>query len=325
MNTLVDSAARLLVDTRALVRLPGFASGFMASLEKAGRINAYPDRSQRQTEAALIETVDDAIVLAVTAPMVDLMMHSARELLSSGTPATATAIDLSGFESLVGQRPVLAVFERDAFTSFVMQPRGYVQGTAAKMAEYADMLTDLSIGEVNHSACLFWGQPAVGDQPAAWVWMLFTRIDGRVLPMDMASSLNLLHDIERKEPLGEEHAIDWWDWMNLLSLMMLSGQKITTTERLRPSRGLFRRAERAGEKVPDEVSVITLRRRVGADGASIGAEAVEWSHRWLVSGHWRNQWMPSTDGHQLRWIDGYVKGPEDKPLVLKTKRFVWTR
>lgn len=40
----------------------------------------------------------------------------------------------------------------------------------------------------------------------------------------------------------------------------------------------------------------------------------EWNWQWIVKGHWRNQWYPSLQAHKLKWIESYVKGPEDKPL-----------
>jgi hypothetical protein len=41
---------------------------------------------------------------------------------------------------------------------------------------------------------------------------------------------------------------------------------------------------------------------------------VAWTKRWVVSGHWRNQWYPSIGAHRQRYILPYVKGPADKPL-----------
>lgn len=43
----------------------------------------------------------------------------------------------------------------------------------------------------------------------------------------------------------------------------------------------------------------------------------DWSHRWLVSGHWRNQWYPSEGVHRPIWIDAFVKGPSDAPLLVR--------
>jgi hypothetical protein len=45
-----------------------------------------------------------------------------------------------------------------------------------------------------------------------------------------------------------------------------------------------------------------------------------YSHRFIVSGHWRNQWYASGQVHRQIWISPYVKGPEDQPLVVRPRR-----
>lgn len=62
-----------------------------------------------------------------------------------------------------------------------------------------------------------------------------------------------------------------------------------------------------------EVSVVTLRRSVSErrDGPS---ESREWSCQWLVSGHWRRQWMPKGATWEPRYISPYLKGDPSKPL-----------
>jgi hypothetical protein len=42
----------------------------------------------------------------------------------------------------------------------------------------------------------------------------------------------------------------------------------------------------------------------------------EYSHRWMVQGHWRNQWYPSMQDHRPKYIPPHIKGPKDKPLVV---------
>lgn len=54
------------------------------------------------------------------------------------------------------------------------------------------------------------------------------------------------------------------------------------------------------------------------------AESREYSHRWIVRGHMRNQAVGPrlADGerkHIRIWIAPFVKGPDDKPLVLKDR------
>lgn len=81
-----------------------------------------------------------------------------------------------------------------------------------------------------------------------------------------------------------------------------------------------RRNERSGLTVPpDGVRVVRLHlhaRPQHPDGAD-GTQQVEWSHRWLVSGHWRRQWYPASRQHQAKYILPYVKGPADRPLVVR--------
>lgn len=81
-----------------------------------------------------------------------------------------------------------------------------------------------------------------------------------------------------------------------------------------------RRNERAGVN-PDlaHVRVVTLRRmhRVESEPSEDSAEHVEWSHRWLVTGHWRWQRVgPGRSQRRLTFVRPYVKGPDDKPLVV---------
>lgn len=45
--------------------------------------------------------------------------------------------------------------------------------------------------------------------------------------------------------------------------------------------------------------------------------SVAWSHQWLVRGHWRQQYYRSDGTHRPLWIAPYVKGPSDKPLLVR--------
>ena len=51
----------------------------------------------------------------------------------------------------------------------------------------------------------------------------------------------------------------------------------------------------------------------------------EYSHRWQVSGHYRNQYYPSTGEYKRIMIKPYVKGPKDKPLIVKERVYKVTR
>lgn len=106
------------------------------------------------------------------------------------------------------------------------------------------------------------------------------------------------------------------------AFVLLSNQRVATHQRRTPDRATRRAFQRAvnTDLIPT-VDVVTLRRAKLEDDGSEGPiiHDVEWSHRWLVTGHWRNQWYPKEGRHKPVWIAPYVKGPDDKPFVQKKR------
>lgn len=90
-----------------------------------------------------------------------------------------------------------------------------------------------------------------------------------------------------------------------------------------PPGQLRKRMERL-QMMDKHVTVITLRHQKKAPGDE-PARTIDYSHRFLVRGHWRNQYLPSTGGHRQQWINGYIKGPEDAPFIMREKVYSWTR
>ena len=78
-------------------------------------------------------------------------------------------------------------------------------------------------------------------------------------------------------------------------------------------RAVRRRAERA--QLNPSCHVVTLRKELQDDRHQDTGNQVEWSHRWLVRGHWRRQFFPSRETHVPVWIHPHVKGPADKPFM----------
>lgn len=108
-------------------------------------------------------------------------------------------------------------------------------------------------------------------------------------------------------------------WRQIQALFRLMQQKVTSHEQVANPRPTRRRAKRAGiEDKP--VTVIRLRRAKRPRDSDHEPEDTNWSHRWLVGGHWRNQWYPSITLHRQIWINPYIKGPEDKELRIREKR-----
>jgi len=91
-------------------------------------------------------------------------------------------------------------------------------------------------------------------------------------------------------------------------------QRILIAPQQRADRPARRRLERDGYVHEPLIRVVELRRKHVHSGHVSGQESVEWSHQWVVSGHWRQQWYPSLNMNQPRWIMPYVKGPADRPL-----------
>ena len=101
----------------------------------------------------------------------------------------------------------------------------------------------------------------------------------------------------------------------LHAIVVALGHRLTTL--VEPS-GLDRYARKrlARSRYP-ELRVLEL-----TSGASVSSSStpnhVEWSHRWMVRGHWRDQPCgPGRASRRLTWIDPYIKGPADKPLDIR--------
>lgn len=95
------------------------------------------------------------------------------------------------------------------------------------------------------------------------------------------------------------------------ALWLLLGQTITRVEQEEIPRAAQKHIGRM--EIPGRVSVITLRRTAGS--RSEGESAVQWSHRWVVRGHWR--WQPYADGRVERiWIHPFIKGPPGLPFAV---------
>lgn len=105
-------------------------------------------------------------------------------------------------------------------------------------------------------------------------------------------------------------------WMTLLRFL---GERWIGIDHVRPDRHQAKRAVKRLDRVPT-IKVIHLRRAAARDSES-GDGNVEWTHRWIVRGHWRNQWYPALGVHKPRWIAEYVKGPEGAPLIVHDKIF----
>jgi hypothetical protein len=74
-------------------------------------------------------------------------------------------------------------------------------------------------------------------------------------------------------------------------------------------------ARRLSSKKVDvsRVKEVVLRRLVRRETKD--STGHEYTHQWIVSGHTRKQWYPSTQTHKFIFIDPYIKGPEGAPML----------
>ena len=125
---------------------------------------------------------------------------------------------------------------------------------------------------------------------------------------------------DQQQPLGAE----WW-WRIIQTSFRLMQQRIATKGFGRPDKSARREAARLKYPPDTEVVVVRLRRESGEREEPTG-ESANYSHRFIVGGHWRNQWYATEEIHRQIWISPYVKGPADKPLIVKPRRvFQWDR
>lgn len=126
----------------------------------------------------------------------------------------------------------------------------------------------------------------------------------------------------------------------MIRLLLLSiwGIMTESVEIVRPPRAVHRRAERSGLSSYAEngdIRIITLRKFLDIAGSKKPknhlAEEVQWSHRWIVRGHWawRHCSQENADEGEINrkrvYIHPFIKGPEDRPLILKEKVYAVVR
>jgi hypothetical protein len=105
----------------------------------------------------------------------------------------------------------------------------------------------------------------------------------------------------------------------ILATWLMMGQTLVRSEQLTAPRAARRRIAREDPHLDSTVRYIDLRRArtEPADHTADESQAStrEYRHRWIVRGHWRNQFYPSRNDHRPIWIDPHLAGPEDKPLL----------
>lgn len=137
------------------------------------------------------------------------------------------------------------------------------------------------------------------------------------IPLALMSSIN---DVKGE---GDKHA-GWLRFWRVAQKLM--AETIITSERRPAARPARREAMRQGLDV-GAPRVIELRRPQSheADPEGERVRDVQWTHRWINRGHWRQQWYASQGRHKQIWIGAYIKGPQNLPLVVRERVWNWDR
>lgn len=103
----------------------------------------------------------------------------------------------------------------------------------------------------------------------------------------------------------------------LLALWTFMADEIVRPEKVYLPRPNMKRLHRSGRmaEIPEDGALRIIHLRRYADGGTEqdhDGEAPMWSHRWYVRPHWRR-----LASGRLTYVRGHIKGPEDRPLVLK--------
>lgn len=140
-----------------------------------------------------------------------------------------------------------------------------------------------------------------------------SRREGEVIRLEACA------DLVEGEPLTEEAA-------RFAAGLWFLDLEWVGVERKRVSRQQERTYLRQGKPVP-EINEVVLRRayREPREGKGGDSAPREYSCSWVVSGHWRNQFYPSTGEHAPKYINPYPKGPVDKPLRARPTVYVAKR
>lgn len=109
----------------------------------------------------------------------------------------------------------------------------------------------------------------------------------------------------------------------LAAFWHLISRPISVQARARSDRQTWRQAKRV--KIDfDDIKVVTLRKALHKDrGPEREGDSVEWSCRWIVDWHWHT--YHTKEGTKQIYMAPYVKGPPDKPLIVKDRVYKVTR
>lgn len=160
------------------------------------------------------------------------------------------------------------------------------------------------------------GEPPVPFPTTAWKWPFGVRLEE--LQGLLQREYRKVYDTQSPNNAGLEatcHASYFFSAFLIAASTWLR-QRIITRAPAQGGRQVKRalRREYALDEIPT-VEIIKLRRReVEPTEPSPDAIVRHYRMRFIVHGHFRNQWYAKAGVHAPKWIESYIKGPADTPL-----------
>ena len=232
---------------------------------------------------------------------------------------------------LLPDRAGMAVFE----APLSLDAEGYRRSGILPIALIEHLSGKAAVADYHDETGLELAEADMNDQPALMMWgpSPVTR------PEEMGLNISLYgYQGDHLAPMG----ITFWqlgetidfgtnaeativDRLRLMAMWLLSSQPgiATTTIEKPQDRATIRRQVRSGVEVPG-VRVVHLRRRPTGGEEPAEQDGRIYKHRWMVSGHWRDQpYGPERSLRRPVYINPYLKGPEDTPLLTHETVKVW--
>lgn len=109
-----------------------------------------------------------------------------------------------------------------------------------------------------------------------------------------------------------------------LAMLSFLKSRFLQHEIRKPERSIRKEIARLGQVEMPAVNFVDLRypQREEAERSGQNKMSIDRKYRWLVSGHIRAQWYPSSGSHDLIWIDPYIKGPDHAPMKPSAYRVI---
>lgn len=262
---------------------------------REGKVAAPSSRDYRLSQ---IHTLENADPYYVSRPVCDLLENS-MDSLPDAPLGTLTIPTVAGWVYFASPRMLSSALD-EKISGFTWHLGGMVEpGVLPEVKEFTRV--DIKDVEVNldHLFIVFYKEVN---------GVLFP-----VSPMVWPFEDNWDSDWQGRKGSDEEHALLSRAHAYVFAFLAFIAQRLAATSITKAPRATRKRLANAHFPGEGLFKVVTLRARE-ASHTNQEPTPVDWSCRWIVRAHWRNQPYPSLGIYKPKLIPSHVQGPEDKPL-----------